>query len=209
MFVYRHYSKGSDRHAERERKEGRRKRERCMERNTGKEKRRGRKKVPVLLVTDNSRGCGAWGTPYPTTTSLTVFFHPHLPHFPEGQRWRAQYFPSLYSRRSVLQVQPVTVPWNPEHLTLVEWARKRGLKERVALHNTPSPLVLNPALPVLSPPPAWNHFQSKAKKKKKILLFLLHPTLWHRLAVGEGTGGKLIVAATDQKDQSSTTNPSL
>lgn len=52
-------------------------------------------------------------------------------------------------------------------------------------------------------------FSVKSKKKKINLLFLLHPTLWHRLAVGEGTGGKLIVAATDQKDQSSTTDPSL
>lgn len=57
MFVYRHYSKGSDRHAEREKGRKEKEREVYGEKHWNGETER--EKVPVLSVTDNSRSCGA------------------------------------------------------------------------------------------------------------------------------------------------------
>ena len=62
MCVYRHYSKGLERHAQREK----RRREKCVERETGKKE--VGERVPVLSVTDGSRGCVAQGFICFTTT---------------------------------------------------------------------------------------------------------------------------------------------
>lgn len=54
---------------QRERKEGRRKRER----ETLEKRSREGERVPVLTVTEDSRGCAARGITYPTTSSIASF----------------------------------------------------------------------------------------------------------------------------------------
>lgn len=66
MCVYRHYSKGSERHAESKRKR-KKEGERVVRvwRETVEKRNREGERVPVLSVTDDSRGYAARGVTYP------------------------------------------------------------------------------------------------------------------------------------------------
>lgn len=112
-------------------KEGGRESGTCVERNSGKEKQRGRKS-PCAQCDRRQQGLCCPRRNIPPPTSITNFLHPPPP-LPWGPAVKSTIRPislltPFCAPSPTSPNRPHAAPCNPEHRAQVEWAKKEGLK---------------------------------------------------------------------------------